>query len=275
MPANASDVHFFIAPIESFMSYDGYREYAIQRPFLPAIGILIYLIILYTGRKVMRDRKPLDLKLLLFLWNTSLSLFSIVSTIRFTSILLYRYRSYDRQDFFCSTEADDVSGFWYMLFVYSKFLEFGDTFFLIVRKRRIMFLHWYHHITVLVMAWLVFVEKAAVGPFFGSVNVFIHSLMYTYYALQTIGIKLPQFLSMALTLMQTMQMLIGLAVIRQVHRYSQTERGCNSSSTIIGYGSLMYASYFLLFARFFVHSYISRPTESISEDMNHNHSKSD
>lgn len=254
----SQEVHSFVVEFETLIPFSSYREYAMNRPFLPVVGITLYLLSLITGRRMMENRKPLHLKPLLFVWNTALALFSILSTIRFAEIILHQYTtSNDTYSFFCKGAEDNVTGFWYMLFVYSKFAEFGDTIFLILRKRNIMFLHWYHHVTVLLMAWIVFVENSAVGPFFGGVNVFIHSLMYTYYALQTVNIRLPKIISMILTMMQTTQMLIGLVVVYMTHAFGS--RGCNSSKVVTICASIMYGSYFLLFARFFVQSYLLKP----------------
>lgn len=272
MPVNASKVHFWISPIEEYISYEEYREFAIKRPHIPVIGITIYLSLLFVGQKVMQRREPLTLKPVLLVWNICLAIFSILTTTRLASLFLYRIKNFDQHDFFCHSDEDDVTGFWYMLFVCSKFAEFGDTFFLVVRKKKIMFLHWYHHVTVLLMSWLVFVEMAAVGPFFGSVNVFVHSFMYTYYAAQTVGIRFNKLVPMALTILQTMQMLVGLSVVYQVNRLASHERGCNASLLVTSSASIMYASYFILFARFFVKSYITSPTITKS-NVNGNHNK--
>lgn len=39
-------------------------------------------------------------------------------------------------------------------FALSKPIELLDTLFLILRKRPVIFLHWYHHVTVLLYTWL-------------------------------------------------------------------------------------------------------------------------
>lgn len=46
-----------------------------------------------------------------------------------------------------------VSGFWSTMFVLSKVPELGDTLFIVLRKQPLIFLHWYHHATVLVYSW--------------------------------------------------------------------------------------------------------------------------
>ena len=44
-------------------------------------------------------------------------------------------------------------GLWVALFIYSKVPELIDTLFLILRSREVIFLHWYHHITVLLFCF--------------------------------------------------------------------------------------------------------------------------
>ena len=38
------------------------------------------------------------------------------------------------------------SGFWTTAFVFSKIPELGDTAFLVVKKKPVIFLHWFHHV---------------------------------------------------------------------------------------------------------------------------------
>ncbi|VDL66713.1 unnamed protein product [Nippostrongylus brasiliensis] len=45
------------------------------------------------------------------------------------------------------------ASFWACMFAFSKIAELGDTVFLVLRKRPVIFLHWYHHAVVLVYCW--------------------------------------------------------------------------------------------------------------------------
>ena len=47
-------------------------------------------------------------------------------------------------------------GFWVVLFIFSKIPELGDTVFIVLRKKPLIFLHWYHHVTVLLFCWHAF-----------------------------------------------------------------------------------------------------------------------
>ena len=44
---------------------------------------------------------------------------------------------------------------WQLMFMWSKFPELFDTVLLVLRGRPVIFLHWYHHITVLMFCWAV------------------------------------------------------------------------------------------------------------------------
>lgn len=118
-----------------------------------------------------------------------------------------------------------------------------------------MFLHWYHHITVLLYSFYTYREQAAGGCWFITMNYTVHSLMYSYYAAKAAGVRLPRPCAVVITALQTLQMAVGLTVLALVYCW-QNDAMCRTTESNIVWGSLMYLSYLLLFSSFFYHSYL-------------------
>lgn len=177
---------------------------------------------------------------------------------------------------FSYIEQDRVCGFWTWLFVLSKLPELGDTLFIVLRKQPLIFLHWYHHITVLIYTWFSYTEYTSSARWFIVMNYFVHSVMYSYYALRAMRFKPPRAISMVITSLQLTQMVVGCAINIWAHDYLATSgrSSCHISPINIKLSIAMYFSYFVLFARFFYKSYLSsgarkgkqlRSTETIAQ----------
>ena len=142
-------------------------------------------------------------------------------------------------------------------FAMSKIVELGDTVFLILRKRPVIFLHWYHHVTVLLFTWTSAAEAASFGRYFMTINCLVHFLMYSYFAVQSLGIRLNKVVSMTITTLQIVQMLAGIFVVAYANRMIGQGTYCEVKEKTLTNALLIYASYLLLFVRFFYISYIS------------------
>jgi elongation of very long chain fatty acids protein 6 len=83
--------------------------------------------------------------------------------------------------------------------------------------------------------------------------------MYTYYALRALKFNPPRFISMLITGLQLTQMIIGCAINIWAYDFLQQSgsHSCQISLTNIKLSIAMYASYFILFARFFHLTYLS------------------
>jgi elongation of very long chain fatty acids protein 6 len=81
------------------------------------------------------------------------------------------------------------STIWVQAFVMSKFVELFDTLFIVVHKKQLLFLHWYHHITVLIFCWYCWTQTQPMGIIFCVVNYAVHSVMYFYYYLMAVKAK--------------------------------------------------------------------------------------
>lgn len=129
--------------------------------------------------------------------------------------------------------------------------------FIVLRKQRLIFLHWYHHITVLLYAFYTYKERPAGGCWFVVMNFAVHSFMYSYYTLKAAGINPPRPCAMLITAMQTLQMALGLMIIGLVYLW-RTDTFCQCSNSVLIWGFLMYFSYLVLFSIFFYQSYLRR-----------------
>ncbi|KAK3529393.1 hypothetical protein QTP70_030621, partial [Hemibagrus guttatus] len=217
----------------------------------------VYAVVIFLGRFLMRDRHKLDLRVPLVLWSLSLSVFSTIGTVRTGSYMLHLLSAGGFSGPVCDTTfySAPISKFWAYAFVLSKVPEFGDTVFIVLRKQRLIFLHWYHHITVLLYSWYTYQERAAGGCLFITMNYTVHALMYGYYAAKAAGLRLPRPCAMIITALQTLQMALGLTVLALVYIW-QNDTMCRTTDSNITWGSIMYLSYLLLFSTFFYKSYV-------------------
>ncbi|CAG2170180.1 unnamed protein product, partial [Oppiella nova] len=169
--------------------------------------ISIYLSIAYSQ---MQNRRAFQINKLLFVWNLLLSIFSTIGSIRAIQEVGYVMKNDGIIASVCHQNNYTVgAGLWAILFALSKVLELFDTIFLVLRKKPVIFLHWYHHVTVLMLCWYAYTQNSSTGKWFTLVNYSIHSFMYAYYAVQSIGLRVPSTLSKAITMAQIFQMVFG------------------------------------------------------------------
>jgi len=234
--------------------------------WVPIASIVAYLLFCYFGQKIMKDRKPFDLRYTLAAWNLFLSLFSFWGAARTVPELLYNVltKPFDR------TVCDPAvlyggpgNGLAVQLFILSKLPELIDTVFIVLRKKPLIFLHWYHHVTVLAYCWHSYVTENGAGLYFIGMNYTVHAVMYFYYFLMAIRAIPKWFPSWIITSMQIIQMVIGTAVVGFSMYYKNygspnyPEVGnCNVTTGNLVVGGIIYASYLYLFMEFAVKRYI-------------------
>jgi elongation of very long chain fatty acids protein 6 len=192
-------------------------------------------------------------------WNAILSVFSGCGAWYTGQGLLLLMKSEDS----CSWEAqvspwnNGPIGLFQWLFCVSKIVELGDTIFLAVLGKPVVFLHWYHHLLTMASAYLLMSEMrpyCIVGMF---INYAVHFVMYAYYAFASAGMKLPHWFAQCITTMQTAQMLIVVSYI------SLTMSRCDWSNALVT-SFFMYTLYLVLFCKFFIDKYMSKKLTKIA-----------
>ena len=105
------------------------------------------------------------------------------------------------------------SGMWTLLFTLSKVAELGDTLLLLIHGKELSFLHVFHHSTVLLWGWQQYVEASAPNFVYTALNLFVHTLMYTYFALAVYnGAANMRTAAAIITTVQCSQFVIALVV---------------------------------------------------------------
>lgn len=144
--------------------------------------------------------------------------------------------------------------YWYML---TKFVDYFDTWFFILRKKnsQISALHVYHHVSVPVVGWYTHWTRATMPQLamFALVNTPCHILMYSYYALSSLGpsvVLANQWWKPYITRIQLVQFVAigayGLALLIGHEDYPLVNRLLPVSQAAI---------YLVLFGRFYRQAY--------------------
>jgi elongation of very long chain fatty acids protein 6 len=231
-----------------------------ERPIVPIASIVGYCIFCIVGRKVMANREAWKWRKFLAVWNFSLSLFSWIGALRTAPQLYHNLTTMSLRDNLCVdpqiSYGSGSSGLWVQLFVLSKFPELVDTFFIVIHKKPLIFLHWYHHITVLLYCWHSYVTTSPSGLFFVVMNYSVHAIMYGYYFLMAIKMKPKWLNAMFITTAQISQMVVGVAVtIAAFYYYKKEGSSCKIERENNIAAFVMYGSYLFLFMQFFIGRY--------------------
>lgn len=248
----------FVDPVGEFTGYT--KGWAFTE-FSTAISIaLTYVGFVVVGSTIMKLGVPaIDPYPIKFIYNVSQIFLCAYMTVE-AGLLAYRNGYSICCNAYDASEPPIANLLW--MFYVSKIWDFWDTIFIVLGKkwRQLSFLHVYHHFTIFLFYWL-----NANSQYDGDVyltivlNGFIHTVMYTYYFIcmhtkvPATGKNLPIWWKSSLTLMQLTQFITMMSQAT----YLLTHSECTGHSKRITGSYLVYIlSLFVLFAQFFVSSYM-------------------
>jgi elongation of very long chain fatty acids protein 6 len=229
---------------------------------ISAYAAAIYVVLVFGGRALMSSRQPFKLNGLLTVWNIALAAMSIWAFSRCLPEFLHVL--FGKNGFHNSIcewpEHNPATAFWSWVLLLSKVVELGDTAFIVLRKQNLLFLHWYHHVTTLMAWWVMYHWYEPNQLWYIVMNSFVHSLMYSYYALRAMKIRVPKVIAMSITTFQLLQMVLGVVVNLYtiwVMHLNGTPANCphrNWFGLQVSFG--IYVPYTVLFAKLFIDSYL-------------------
>jgi len=228
-------------------------------PWPTLVIICLYLYLVYAGPRLMSNRKPLELRPLLLLYNATVAGLNLYIGLEltFTSQKLDFSWTCEPVDYTLNPLAVRVASalWWYYA---SKLLEMFDTVFFILRKKnnQLTFLHVYHHSTMFGLWWIGVKYVAGGSSFLGAMfNCYVHVLMYTYYFLAAIGPWTRPFLwwKKYLTMIQMVQFFLAL-----IFGINALRVGCDFPMWMQYSANAYMVSFLVLFGKYFYREYCAK-----------------
>jgi len=158
-------------------------------------GTVAYVLGIKLIQYAMKDRKEFDLKWLMAYHNLFLCILSAVMASGTLFGAIQFLQDHGPWELYCavhplSNPSVDYSGrlwFWSWLFYASKYYEYLDTVFIVLRKRELSTLHFYHHMVIVPLCYL-FLHYKVIGFWHGVVwNGTIHTFMYYLFYQMSLG----------------------------------------------------------------------------------------
>jgi len=227
----------------------------------PVLGIIsAYLIFVKNvGPSFMKDRPAYDLRRLILCYNVFMM---VINFYFFVSASIYT--NLGLKTWGC-TPVDpnmrDQEFMWKLLliwfFLMSKFVDLLETVFFILRKKhqQVSFLHVFHHSIVPIDVWVGFKYSPSESAcFFPLINSLVHSIMYLYYGLSTLGPSVRPYLwwKKYLTQIQIAQLI--MVAIHCLHL--MVLPNCNIPKAVFAIYLPQVVFLVYLFVSFFVNSYL-------------------
>lgn len=257
----------YLAELEDKFNSAKAASYAVDRWHYSLYISAFYVISIFALQRYMRDRERYNLRVPLFMWSLSLALFSVVGAIVTVARVIPNFVNNGLESSICGgVLARGRGALWVYLFCFFKFPELMDTYFIVLRKQKLIFLHWYHHVTVFIFCWYHYAAHLYSTQWFVVLNYIVHSIMYSYYAIRASGrLRPPIWVNMIITALQLIQMVCGVLINAYIYRKMQDSSwlcdGRVETTYLHVYWSFaMYFSYFVLFLHFFWSSYFTKPS---------------
>ncbi|KEG01816.1 hypothetical protein YYE_03335 [Plasmodium vinckei vinckei] len=223
------------------------RELAIKyEPVILGISFL-YIPLIFIFQKIMKNKKEIEAKYIKILWNISLSFLSFLGAL---FIILYdknvlKYLILEEKEYSAITRAVIC------IFTLTKVVEYGDTLFLILKKKKLTFLHSYHHLSVVIYCLYSQKELVSHAHYFVFLNLIVHSIMYCYFGCIYIIPKIVYRFRKLITCLQIFQMFIGIFI--SYYAIQNVDNHVYVNNAIASF--TLYLTYAFLFLNFYFNNY--------------------
>ena len=220
---------------------------------------VVYLLFVFAGRWYMEMQPRFELRIPLALWNSCFAGLCICGAMRTVPELFYILDRYRFNRSVCDNSYRyGPTAIWVYIFTFEKLLALGDTVFIVLRKQKLLFLHWYHHASAMVYCFYSYSDPPSTFRWFLVMNIVIHSFMYTYYTLTAMKFRIPKLITITITSLQIVQMMMAIFVTIHAFLIKASGDHCDVSDNNLRFSFAMYLSYLVLFVCFFYDKYIAK-----------------
>ncbi|KAI0126633.1 GNS1/SUR4 family protein [Xylariales sp. AK1849] len=152
--------------------------------------ITLYVVVIFGGRELMRNREAMKLNTLFKIHNFFLTFVSGALLVLFIEQLapsLWKHGLYEN---ICGADGwtDRLVTLYYLNYI-TKYIELIDTVFLMVKKKPLTFLHTYHHPATALLCYTQLLGSTSVSWVPITLNLTVHVVMYWYYFQSARGVK--------------------------------------------------------------------------------------
>ncbi|PRP85601.1 fatty acid elongase [Planoprotostelium fungivorum] len=248
-----------------------YEDAPLSSPVIVISGVILYLVAVHGGAYLMRDRKPFKLNGLFRIHNLLLTIISGALLLVFIPEIIPLLANGPHYAL-CSAKAwNSRLEFLYYINYLIKWYELLDTAFLVLKKKNLEFLHYFHHSMTMALCFSQLHGRTTVSWVPITLNLGVHVAMYYYYYRAAGGHQM--WWKKYLTTLQITQFIIDLAcvyycVAKRItfHYLPHLSTGdCEGGGWFAGYfGAAILTSYLLLFIHFYFKTY-KRPAAAVNK----------
>ncbi|KAG0254669.1 hypothetical protein DFQ27_006719 [Actinomortierella ambigua] len=231
-----------------------------------AMWTITYFVVIFGGRQIMKNQDAFKLKNLFIIHNFLLTTASAALLALFIENLVPILARHGLFYAICNQSAwtQRLELLYYLNYLV-KYWELADTVFLVLKKKPLEFLHYFHHSMTMILCYVQLGGQTSVSWVPIVLNLTVHVFMYYYYMRSAAGVRI--WWKQYLTTMQIIQFVLDLGFIyfcaytyfASAYMPELPNLGkCSGTEGAAAFGCGLLTSYLLLFINFYRITYKSK-----------------